>query len=386
MSAPFLLCLLHSRARLLLHVLLLAAAVVLALGVLPTGTASAAAPAVAQCNGSDNVGGEEVRCDVTVTNTLDLATGVGSSTVTVQECHGAAGAPTCGPMTTSTFADVTTAVSQCNGSGGGGGGVVACTVRITSTVTGAATTSPATVNQCNVSGQGGGTQPTVQCSPIGSTTSATVTQCNDAGNGGGATLRVRCDVEPSTQSTVLPVTIDQCNGSGNGGGATVTCRSAVTTTVQAAAVVPTASASPSATSSPSPSAGPSPSASPDADATPAATASPTPTSALPLATPPASTPTAAPDSPGPVAGAPVGGSPAGPATGPQAPGPLPDGSLPVAQADDSSTTVDGSVQLPRTGIDLASLTQLGLLLAGVGGALLLLLARTPRPVGRHEHR
>jgi hypothetical protein len=176
MSATRLLAGLPGRTRLLLHGLLLAAVVVLAGGLLPTGTAVAAAPAVAQCNGTDNVGGEEVRCTVTVNNSLDLATGVGSSTVTVQECHGAAGAPTCGTPVTSTFNDVITAVDQCNGSGSGGGGVVACTVQVSNTITGAATTSPATVNQCNGSGGGGGTQPTVQCSPIASATGATVTQ------------------------------------------------------------------------------------------------------------------------------------------------------------------------------------------------------------------
>ena len=204
-----------------MHALLIAAAILLAGALLPAGTASAAAPAVEQCNGVDNQGGQEVRCEVTVTNSLDLATGEGSSTVTVQECHGPAGAPTCGEPATSRFNDVTTTVSQCNGSGNGGGGVVECTVRVTSTITGDATTSPATVNQFNGSGQGGGTEPTVRCSPRGSTTDATITQCNEAGNGGGGTERVRCQVDPSTQSAALVVDVDQCNGSGNGGGGVV---------------------------------------------------------------------------------------------------------------------------------------------------------------------
>ena len=40
-------------------------------------------PAVNQCNGTDNAGGQEVACTVTVINNLDLATGVTSSTLTV---------------------------------------------------------------------------------------------------------------------------------------------------------------------------------------------------------------------------------------------------------------------------------------------------------------
>jgi hypothetical protein len=62
---------------------------------------AAIAPAVVdQCNGTDNVGGQAVACDVTVTNNLDLGTGVTSSTVTVKECHGAANAAL--PCTSST--------------------------------------------------------------------------------------------------------------------------------------------------------------------------------------------------------------------------------------------------------------------------------------------
>jgi len=61
-----------------------------------TPPASAANVAVSQCNGTDNVGGRAVQCDVTVVNNLDLATGVTSSTLTLRVCSGAAGAmPTC---------------------------------------------------------------------------------------------------------------------------------------------------------------------------------------------------------------------------------------------------------------------------------------------------
>ena len=41
---------------------------------------AAVAHAVNQCNGTDNVGGQAVACNVTITNNLDLATNVGTST------------------------------------------------------------------------------------------------------------------------------------------------------------------------------------------------------------------------------------------------------------------------------------------------------------------
>lgn len=374
---------LSGRTRLLLHALLLTAVVVLACGLLPTGTAVAAAPAVAQCNGADNVGGQEVRCTVTVTNSLDLATGVGSSTVTVQECHGPAGAPVCSAPVTTSFNDVTTAVNQCNGSGSGGGGVVACSVSVTNTITGDATTSPATINQCNGSGGGGGTEPTVQCSPLGSTTGATIDQCNDAGNGGGGSMRVQCQVSPSTQTAALLVTIDQCNGSGNGGGATVTCSSSITHDIRAAAA-PQPSATPSPTSSAAASPAPSPSATASATptATPTASTSPSAT-ASPPAPAPAPTVDASPVAT-PVAPAPeVVLPPVSPVTPPASAGPVAS-SVPVlpVPGGDSSVTLTGGSTLPRTGADVGALVQLGVLLTAVGGAMLLLLSR-PTARGRH---
>lgn len=63
--------------RVSLHALLIALAVVLAWAVLPTGSASAAAPAVVQCNGTDNVGGGTVTCSVSATSTV---TGTGTTT------------------------------------------------------------------------------------------------------------------------------------------------------------------------------------------------------------------------------------------------------------------------------------------------------------------
>lgn len=346
-----------TRVRLLAQMLLLAGAVLLIGAMLPLNSAAAAAPAVVQCSGTDNVGGQSVTCDVTIVNTFDAATGVGSSTVTVRECHGAAGVT--GPCTTTTtqHADVTTAVGLCNGSGNGGGGQVTCSVDITNEITGGESPTPATVNQCNGSGAGGGTEPTVSCSPVGNTTDATIEQCNGSGNEGGGTLRVQCEVEPSTQSSALAVTVDQCNGSGNGGGATVTCTASVVNNVLAAPVEPTPSATPSDSPTATTTASASPTASPTSSPTPAPTSpvSPTPT--------PSDTPAAVivPEADVPVTVLPV-----------------PDGGTPVNA---------GTPQLPRTGADLGVLWTLGLTLALVGGAMLLLTGRPATAArGRHAYR
>ena len=210
---------------------ILALGLFLAVGVLTgvhplTASAAPASPAVNQCNGTDNVGGQAVVCDITITNNLNLATGAVSSTVVTNDCHGAAGAPppvTCIPLTQS-FPTLTTSADQCNGSGLGGGGNVICSVTILNNITGTVTPTAATVNQCVGSGAGGGPSSTILCDPFpANTTNATVTQCNGSGNGGGGTIRVQCTVGPSTITSALPVTVNQCNGSGNGGGATVTC-------------------------------------------------------------------------------------------------------------------------------------------------------------------
>ena len=186
--------------------------------------ASAARAAVNQCNGVYNGGGQAVECHVVIQNRLNLATGVSSSTSTEQACHGAAGGAV---MCTTIPIDVlSTTVDQCNGSALGGGATLLCTVQVTNTITGSATSAPTTVNQCIGSGGGGGTQPTVDCTPIGSTTNADVTQCNGSANNGGGTMRVRCTVTPSTSSAALPVTINQCNGS-TAGGSTVTCTASI---------------------------------------------------------------------------------------------------------------------------------------------------------------
>ena len=239
---------------------------------------AAAAPAVSQCNGTDNAGGQAVECHYTVTNTINGATT--SSTVTLTECHGSANdAPTMVCTSSSvTSTDLVTSVDQCNGSGNGGGGTVECTVDVINNITGNVTPTAATVNQCNASGTGGGTQPTVLCDPFpANTTSATVTQCNESGNGGGGTQRVRCTVgSSSTTTALLTVTINQCNGSGNGGGATVVCSTSLTNNVTAPSpaptVTPTTPVSPGPTVTPAP---PAPTATPSVPATPLPTVAPT---------------------------------------------------------------------------------------------------------------
>ena len=202
-----------------------------------SATSAFAAPvSIAQCDGTDNVGGQNVECTVSIVNNLDQATGLASSTVTLEECHGAANAePTCVTTVTTNATDLVLAVDQCNGSGNGGGGTVNCIVDVTNNVVGSATVAPVSINQCNESGQGGGTEPTVVCDPIGVTTDATVTQCNTSGQGGGDSERVRCTVDTaSTETSAIPVKITQCIESGNGGGGTVICSTAVRSLVTAA--------------------------------------------------------------------------------------------------------------------------------------------------------
>jgi hypothetical protein len=203
--------------------LVLGAVLVMSFGFVNGHAYGVSSPAVNQCNGTDNVGGQSVACTVNVINTLNLATGIASTQVTGTECHGAAHAPpTCIPWTAPSN-QLTTSVTQCNGSGSGGGGTVTCTVGIVNEIVGNSTTSLATVNQCNGTAQGGGTQPTLICNPTGTTTNAAFTQCNGSGNGGGGTMRVRCTVGPSTNTSAIPLSVNQCVGSGNGGGSTVTC-------------------------------------------------------------------------------------------------------------------------------------------------------------------
>lgn len=225
------------RAAILAGSLLIA---VLALTFGPSGGTASAAQTIAQCNNIDNTGGLGLTCEVTVSNNLDLATGVESSTVYIKECHGAANtAPSSCTESTTSYDTLTTSVSQCNYAEEGGGSSVICTVRVVNNITGDASTTGATINQCNGSGAGGGTEPTLNCDPYPATTSsATITQCNGSVNGGGGSLRVTCTVLPSVMSAQLPVAVNQCNNSANGGGSTVTCSASLSNIVLASATTP----------------------------------------------------------------------------------------------------------------------------------------------------
>jgi len=146
----------------------------------PAAAATIAATTVCS-NGVDNTPGLGLICEVTVNNTI-TASG-GSATVTVRECHGAAGDPEAScTVETSVLAEPVTAVTQCNDSTNGGGGTLRCSVRVTNTFVGvSATPTAVTVNQCVGSGDG----ITIGCDPFpATTTGATITQCNGSANGG----------------------------------------------------------------------------------------------------------------------------------------------------------------------------------------------------------
>ena len=190
------------------------------------GTAAAAttiAPTTTCSNGVDNSGGLGLICKVIIVNTI-TATG-GSATVTVRECHGAAGDPAAACTKTTTLLDEpVTAVNQCNGSINGGGGTLRCRVRVTNEFVNLSPgATAATVNQCV--GSGGGI--TTGCDPFPATTSgATVTQCNGSANGG-TLVGMTCTVT-GTQPSTHNVRIHQCNGSANGGGSLVICTANIT--------------------------------------------------------------------------------------------------------------------------------------------------------------
>ena len=199
--------------------LLVAASLILAL----PAAAATIAPTTTCSNGVDNTGGLGLICEVTVINTI-TASG-GSASVTVRECHGAAGAPdaACTTTTTALTAPVTQ-VTQCNDAINGGGGTLRCSVRVTNNFMAlGAGPSDVTVNQCV--GSGGGI--TTGCDPFpATTTGATITQCNGSANGG--TLVGLTCTATGTKSSAPGVTINQCNGSANGGGALVICSANIT--------------------------------------------------------------------------------------------------------------------------------------------------------------
>jgi len=205
----------------------------------PPVSAATIAATTACSNGVDNTPGLGLICEVTVDNTI-TASG-GSATVTVRECHGAAGDPEAAcTVQTSVLAEPVTAVTQCNDSTNGGGGTLRCSVQVTNTFVGVSVTPTAvTVNQCVGSGDG----ITIGCDPFpATTTGATITQCNGSANGG-TLVGLTCTAS-GTQALAHAVTINQCNDSTNGGGGLVICSAAITNVAAVATATPTPSVSP----------------------------------------------------------------------------------------------------------------------------------------------
>jgi hypothetical protein len=192
-------------------------------------------------NGVANGGGQGVICEVTIVNSI-TATG-GSSTVTVHECLGSAGAPlsgVCSTTTTVLSAPVTT-VTQCDGTAQGGGSTMRCSVNIVNNFVNIAPGSTAvTVDQCVGSGDG----QTIGCNPLQSTTDAVVTQCNGSAYGGNL-VEMTCTVT-GTMSSAFAMTIDQCNNSAYGGGSLMVCSTSLVNNAAPAAPA----ASPAITAAP----------------------------------------------------------------------------------------------------------------------------------------
>lgn len=180
------------------------------------------APKTTCSNGVDNTPGLGLICEVTVVNTI-TASG-GSATVTIRECHGAAGDPEAACTTeTTTLTKPVTAVTQCNDAINGAGGTLRCSVAVTNNFVGLSPdATAATVNQCVGSGDG----LTTGCDPFpATTTGATITQCNGSANGG-TLVELTCTAT-GTESSAHGVTINQCNGSANGGGSLVICSASI---------------------------------------------------------------------------------------------------------------------------------------------------------------
>ncbi len=237
----------------------------------PASAATTIAATTTCSNGVDNTGGLGLICEVTIVNTF-TATG-GSATVSVRECHGAAGNPQAAcTITPMVLTEAVTAVTQCNSSINGGGGTLRCSVNVTNNFVGVpSTVTAATVNQCV--GSGGGI--TTGCNPFpATTTGATITQCNGSANGG-TLVGLTCTAS-GTQSSGAGVLVNQCNGSANGGGALVICTANITNNAVAATPTPTpgGTPTPTPTETPSPTGTPAPGATPTPGATPAPNATP----------------------------------------------------------------------------------------------------------------
>jgi hypothetical protein len=215
-----------------------------------TVSAATIAPTTTCSNGLDNTPGLGVICEVTIVNTI-TPTG-GSATVTVRECHGAAGDPEAAcTTTTDTLTAPVTAVTQCNDATNGAGGTLRCSVSVTNNYVVDPAPTAVTVNQCVGSGDG----ITIGCDPFpATTTGATITQCNGSANGG-TLVELTCTAT-GTESDGLAVTINQCNGSTNGGGALVICSASIENNLLAPEATPTVTQPPTDTMAPGSATGP----------------------------------------------------------------------------------------------------------------------------------
>ena len=176
-------------------------------------------------NTVDNTPGLGMICEVTVVNTITAAGSTAS--VTVRECHGAAGAPdaACWTPPTAVLAEQVIAVTLCNGSMWGGGSMLRCSVQITNNFIDGSPGLPIAITQCNDSSWGGGSfldcsvQITNNFTVFGPGATQIVTQCNDSGWGGGSTLDCGVDVTntfPGASPGGADATVNQCNASGDG--------------------------------------------------------------------------------------------------------------------------------------------------------------------------
>jgi hypothetical protein len=396
MSVPHRIPARHARPRsswvpALLAVAALAAGFAFA-GVALTSTPGLAATlTVNQCN--DLNGGPlgattEIRCTVTIVNTVDGDTTSSTTTVTrqcsLEPCTGGGNG-----TFTSTSADLVTDVAQCNASGNDAGVPVVCSVDITNSITegtpGAAPLSAATVNQCVGSGTGGGGS--MVCSPVETTIGADVVQCNGSGDGGGTAIDCRVE-NGSSVSPLVPIRVDQCNGSARNGGNVLTCSTVIRTSIVAASVpgptpTPTTTATP--TPGPSASATPSPSTEPSGSPAPSPTTAPTTAPTNVPTTAPTTAPTVGPTqepttAPAPVpapvqAAEPHAGSPAGSSTGAS----VPATTTGTTTFGDSSVTTSSTgtpqiTRVPSGGVEAGggpTAPQGSAALLGTGGLLLL---------------
>ena len=186
---------------------------------------------VNQCNGIVTSAGNNVYCNVTVTNNVPV--GTTTAAVTVDQCIGSAGGggstETCAPTGSTTNATVT----QCNGSGTGGGTYLGETT-VGCTITGGTSALPVTINQCNGTATGGGSAVTCMSAFVNNfipaattTTTTTPAASSDSGGSGSAASPGASGVTPTGSGS----TGTAAGAGGSAGGATGTATGLATTVI-----------------------------------------------------------------------------------------------------------------------------------------------------------